>query len=238
MKAVILAGGLGERLRPLTKIIPKPLLPVGEQSVLEITLLAMKNHGIKEISVALNYQSELFRAFLGDGNRWGLTIYCSQEQTPLGTAGPLRLFAERLTEPFIVMNGDILTSLDFRSIMKSHVDSGALLTVATKELSLPLRYGIVDTKQGRIYSIREKPNLYAEVVAGIYVCNPSILSIIPEGKTYSMIDVMKHLLDNQMLVHHYPLHDYWLDIGQMEDYERAQELYAQGIFSREEEKCK
>ncbi|MCC7438555.1 MAG: NTP transferase domain-containing protein [Armatimonadetes bacterium] len=235
MKAVILAGGLGERLRPLTKIIPKPLLPVGEQSVLEITLLAMKNYGVKEILIALNYQSELFRAFLGDGSRWELTISCSQEQAPLGTAGPLRLFADRLTEPFIVMNGDILTSLDFRDIMKNHIDSGAILTVATKGITLPLRYGIIDTEQGRICSVREKPNLYAEVVAGIYVCNPSVISVIPEGATYSMIDVIKYLLDNQMLINHYPLHDYWLDIGQMEDYERAQELYAQGIFSRENE---
>lgn len=233
MKAVILAGGLGERLRPLTKIIPKPLLPVGERSVLEITLLAMRDHGIKEIFIALNYQSELFRAFLANGERWGITIHCSQEQTPLGTAGPLRLFTKYLTEPFIVMNGDILTSLDFQDIMNSHVQSQAALTVATKELALPLRYGVVQTRNEYIYGIQEKPNLYAEVVAGIYVCNPSVVSIIPEEIPYSMIDVMKYLLNKNILVHHYALRDYWLDIGQMEDYERAQELYAQGVFSNE-----
>ena len=231
MKAVILAGGLGERLRPLTKIIPKPLLPVGEQSVLEITILSMKNYGITEIYVALNYQSELFRAFLSNGERWGVTIHCSQEQTPLGTAGPLRLFDKQLTEPFIVMNGDILTSLDFQDIMDSHIKSKSSLTVATKELALPLRYGVVQTQEKYINDIQEKPNLYAEVVAGIYVCDPSIISIIPKNSSYSMIDVVKYMLNNNQLIHHYKLRDYWLDIGQMDDYERAQELHAQGAFS-------
>jgi len=128
------------------------------------------------------------------------------------------------------MNGDILTSLNFQDIMGNHMRSQAELTVATKELVLPLRYGVVQSHKNYINDIQEKPNLYAEVVAGIYVCNPSILSIIPEDVPYSMIDVIKYLLINSKLIHHYVLKDYWLDIGQMDDYERAQELHAQGVF--------
>lgn len=230
MQAVILAGGLGERLRPLTKIIPKPLLPVGEQSVLEISLLTMKKSGIDEIFVALNYQSELFRAFLSDGSKWGLTIRCSQEEFPLGTAGPIALFAEELREPFVIMNGDILTSLDFGDLMAAHRRTGAALTVATKQITLPLRYGVVDTVEGRITALREKPNVHAEVVAGIYACNPEAIRYIPTGKSFSMIDLMNVLIAEGLPVYQYQLHDYWLDIGQMDDYERAQELYAQGVF--------
>ncbi len=225
-----MAGGLGERLRPLTKIIPKPLLPVGEQSVLEISILSMKRCGVDQIFVALNYQSELFRAFLADGSRWGLSVECSQEDHPLGTAGPVALFAERLTEPFIVMNGDILTSLDFRDMMRAHLEHGAVLTVATKQITLPLRYGVVEATEGRITALREKPNVHAEVVAGIYICNPEAVDLIPRDVSFSMIDLMNLLLEQGRPVFQYQLHDVWLDIGQMEDYERAQELYAQGAF--------
>lgn len=230
MDAVILAGGLGERLRPLTKIIPKPLLPVGERSVLEITLLGLKRSGVRRIFVALNYQSELFKAFLGDGSRWGLQIECSVEDQPLGTAGPLRLFADRLRRPFIVINGDILTNLNFRALLQYHRRHKALITVVTKELALPLRYGVVTAEGDYVRRLEEKPNIYAEVVAGIYACEPDVLHHIPPQKYYTMPQLIHQLLDMGLPVARFPLRDYWLDIGQMEDYERAQQLYAQGAF--------
>ncbi len=230
MDAVILAGGLGERLRPLTKIIPKPLLPVGERSVLEITLLGLKRSGIRRVFVALNYQSELFKAFLGDGSRWGLAIECSVEDIPLGTAGPLRLFANRLRRPFVVINGDILTNLNFRTLLQYHRQQKALLTVVTKHIVLPLRYGVVTACHGYIQRVEEKPNISAEVIAGIYACSPEVLAYIPPRTYYTMPELIQRLLAEGKPVAQFPLHDYWLDIGQMEDYERAQELYAKGAF--------
>ena len=230
MDAVILAGGLGERLRPLTKIIPKPLLPVGERSVLEITLLGLKRSGVRRVFVALNYQSELFKAFLGDGRRWGLQVECSVEDTPLGTAGPLRLFADKLRRPFVVINGDILTNLDFRRLLRYHRQMRACLTVVTKEIVLPLRYGVVTAEGGYIQRIEEKPNLSAEVVAGIYACSPHALEYIPEGTYYTMPELIQRLLLEGKPVAQFRLQEYWLDIGQMEDYERAQQLYAEGAF--------
>ncbi len=232
MDAVILAGGLGERLRPLTKIIPKPLLPVGERSVLEITLLALKRSGVRRVFVALNYQSELFKAFLGDGSRWGLSIECAVEDTPLGTAGPLLLFAERLRRPFLVINGDILTNLNFRTLLQYHRRQKAILTIVTKQIVLPLRYGVVIAHGGYVQKVEEKPNIAAEVVAGIYACNSEVLRYIPPRTHYTMPELIQCLLRVGKPVAQFPLHDYWLDIGQMEDYERAQQLYAQGVFNQ------
>lgn len=230
MDAVILAGGLGERLRPLTKIIPKPLLPVGERSVLEITLLGLKRSGVRRVFVALNYQSELFKAFLGDGSRWGVQVECSVEDVPLGTAGPLRLFAPQLRRPFVVINGDILTNLDFRQLVRYHRRMRAWLTVVTKEIVLPLRYGVVSAEGGYIRRVEEKPNLSAEVVAGIYACSPQVLRYIPERTYYTMPELIHRLLADGKPVAQFQLQDYWLDIGHMEDYQRAQELYAEGAF--------
>jgi Nucleoside-diphosphate-sugar pyrophosphorylase involved in lipopolysaccharide biosynthesis/translation initiation factor 2B, gamma/epsilon subunits (eIF-2Bgamma/eIF-2Bepsilon) len=232
MDAVIMAGGLGERLRPLTKIIPKPLLPIGERSVLEITLLALRRSGVRRIFVALNYQSELFKAFLGDGSRWNLSIECSVEDTPLGTAGPLRLFAPKLRRSFIVLNGDILTNLDFRELLRFHRRRKAMLTVATKRITLPLRYGVIDATEGWIRQVQEKPNLSAEVVAGIYACHPAVLKFIPPNRYFTMIELIQRLLAEGLPVAQFPIQDYWLDIGQLEDYEQAQQLYAQGVFDR------
>jgi len=231
MDAVILAGGLGERLRPLTKIIPKPLLPVGERSVLEITLLALKRSGVRRVFVALNYQSELFKAFLGDGSRWGLRIECSVETMPLGTAGPLRLFASQLRRAFLVINGDILTNLNFRTLLQHHRRSKAMVTVVTKQLSLPLRYGVVTARDGYIERVEEKPNISAEVIAGIYACEPAVLEYIPPQTYYTMPELIQRLLQEGKPVAQFRLQDYWLDIGQMEDYERAQQLYDQGAFA-------
>jgi NDP-sugar pyrophosphorylase family protein len=224
MQAIIMAGGLGRRLRPFTQIIPKPLLPVGERSVLEITISSMKNHNIKEIFVALNYQSELFKAFLGDGKKWGIHIECSEEKQALGTAGPIKLFKDKLDESFIVMNGDILTNLDFQKLMDFHLDRCAALTIATKEIIMPLRYGTVDSKNFKISAVMGKPNIHAEVIAGIYACNKEVLDFIPDNAYFTMIDMIKVLLDNNLPLFQFRIRDYWLDIGQMDDYQKALEL--------------
>lgn len=226
-----MAGGLGERLKPLTKVIPKPLLPIGEKSVLEILLTQLKECGFNELYVALNYQSSLFEAFL-DSGKWGIKINCSKEEIPLGTAGPIRLFANELTEPFLVINGDILTSLDFRALRDFHISQNVLMTVVTKAITIPLRYGIVKSEDKKIVSIQEKPDVIVDIVAGIYFCEPKIIEFIPTEKYYTMIDLIHDLLKYKHLMSRFHLHDYWLDIGNMEDYEKAQQLYTEGIFEK------
>ncbi len=233
MKAVIMAGGIGQRLRPFTQVIPKPLLPVGEQSVLEIIIQALSQQGFEEIFLALNYQSSLFEAFFGDGSKWGVKISYSIEEKPLGTAGPLEPIKNLLTEPFLVINGDILTNLDFTKLAEFHRASEALLTVCTKEIHMPLHYGVVHSEKSRIVRIDEKPDVIAEVIAGIYILSPEAVSFIPRDAFYTMVDLLHDLMKSDKRVVQYHLDGYyWLDIGQMDDYQKAQDLYREGIFSK------
>jgi NDP-sugar pyrophosphorylase family protein len=224
MKAVIMAGGLGERLRPFTQIIPKPLLPVGNKSVLEIQILNLKAHGAVHIYLALGYRQDLFEAYFGDGSKWGVTMHYSAEEKPLGTAGPLTLLRQFLDEPFLVMNGDILTNLNYAQLRKAHLDSGAAVTVVTKVILLPLQYGVVKHDDNRVLDIEEKPSLSAEINAGIYFMNPEVIDLMPFGVAYSMDDLLRKMIAENHPVARFPLTDYWLDIGQMADYEKANNL--------------
>ncbi|MBU2637807.1 MAG: NTP transferase domain-containing protein [Nanoarchaeota archaeon] len=229
MKVVIMAGGLGTRLRPLTHIIPKPLLPLGEQTILEITINKLKNHGFKEFILATNYKSDLFAAYLKDGSQLGVSITYSKEAKPLGTAGPLKLLASELNEPFIVINGDIITNLDFSKLYSTHISSKAKMTVVTKILQTPLQYGVITAEGDSVSAIEEKPNLKFEILAGIYVLSPEVLNIIPEGM-YNMPQLIRDLISCGENVRKYVLEDYWLDVGQMESYEQAQKDVKEGII--------
>lgn len=235
MKAVIMAGGLGQRLKPLTMVIPKPLLPIGESSVLEILVTQLRDCGFKELFVALNYQSSLFEAFLSS-DKWNMKIVCSKEEIPLGTAGPIKLFKEYLTEPFLVINGDILTNLDFRKLRKFHGDQKVVMSVVTKVITIPLRYGIVQSVDDKIVSIQEKPDISSDIIAGIYFCDPRITEFIPDNKSFSMIELLHGLMKHNEPMAQFHLHDYWLDIGNMEDYEKAQDLYSEGVFAMDNKK--
>lgn len=229
MKVVIMAGGLGTRLRPLTHIIPKPLLPLGEQTILEITINKLKNHGFKEFILATNYKSDLFEAYLKDGSHLGVNITYSRETNPLGTAGPLKPLALQLKEPFIVINGDIVTNLDFSKLYKAHLASKAKITVVTKMLQTPLQYGIIKAKGDSVSDIEEKPNLKFEILAGIYVLNPETLYSLPNGM-YNMPQLIRDLIKAGDSVKKYILEDYWLDIGQIDRYEQAQKDAKEGLI--------
>lgn len=229
MKVVIMAGGLGTRLRPLTHIIPKPLLPLGEQTILEITINKLKNQGFKEFILATNYKSDLFEAYLKDGSHLGVNIAYSRESYPLGTAGPLKLFASSLTAPFIVINGDIITNLNFTRLYQTHINSGAKITAVTKLLQTPLRYGVVTGEGDTVSGIEEKPNLKFEILAGIYVIDPSVLEAMPDG-AYNMPQLMRDIITAGHSVKKYLLEDYWLDIGQIDSYEQAQKDVKEGII--------
>ena len=225
-----MAGGLGTRLRPFTHIIPKPLLPVGEKSILEITIHKLSEQGFEEVILAVNYKSNLFESYFGDGADFGLKMTYSTEKERLGTAGPLLLAKDKLDKPFLVLNGDILTNMDFTKLHESHVNSGADFTLATKKIQLPLHYGVVEKDGDRITGIVEKPKLESEISAGIYFINPDVLALIPPNQVYNMTELMRALIGDGRNVCAYPLSEYWLDIGQLGDYERAQEDFEKGLI--------
>lgn len=230
MKAVIMAGGIGQRLRPLTHIIPKPLLPVGERSVLEITINNLKEHGCTEVVLATNYKSDLFESYFGDGSKFGIHVVYSKEEKPLGTAGPLLLVRHLLHEPFLVMNGDILTNLDFNKLRKTHLSSGADITIVTKIIEIPFHYGVVESEGDQVIGLAEKPVMKNEILAGIYYLSPSVLDMIPLDTFYHMTTLIKDMIDQGKEVKKHVLADYWLDIGQMEDYHKAQDDYKNGYL--------
>jgi NDP-sugar pyrophosphorylase family protein len=226
MKAVVLAGGLGTRLRPFTEVIPKPLLPLGEKSLMEVQITSLRDHGFDEIFVATNYMADYVEAFLGDGSRFGVKLSFSRETNPLGTCGPLSLLKGSLTKPFLMMNGDILTKLDFRAFHDWSLRRESLLAVATKIISTPFRFGSVQVDdQEQIVELQEKPDLKMEVLAGIYCMKPGIFDLIPDNE-YFGIDMLLHkMLATRRPVSRFLIRDYWLDIGQVEDYSKARDAY-------------
>lgn len=225
MKAVILSGGLGSRLRPFTEVIPKPLLPIGEKAVLEIQIEHLGRHGFKDIYLATNYKSDYIENFFGDGSKYGVRLIISKEIKPLGTAGPVRLLQDELTEPFLVMNGDILTQLDYSKLISYACQRDSLLTISTKEIVTPFQFGNIFTEGDYVTGIEEKPNIKTTILAGIYVFKPELLDIIPADTYYGMDSLIKDMLARGMKISHYPISEYWLDIGQIDDYEKAQDIY-------------
>lgn len=228
MQAVIMAGGLGTRLKPFTEIIPKPLLPLGEKSVLEIQVTTLRRFGVDEIFVATNYMSDLVAAFLGDGSRFGVKVHISREQKPLGTCGPISLLKSRLRGPFLVMNGDILTKLDFRKFYDSAVAQNAPLILGTKLIATPFYFGnVIVDEDDRVVGIDEKPELVTEILAGIYCMKPEVFSFIPENTYFGMDMLITNMLSQGQHISRYLIDEYWLDIGQIEDYTKARNTYQQ-----------
>lgn len=227
MKAVILAGGLGSRLRPFTEVIPKPLLPIGEKSVLEIQVERLRLHGFDEIFLATNYKSEYIENFFGDGSRYGVKLRISKEETPLGTAGPLTLLKDDLKESFLVMNGDILTLTDFSRFYKFAISRESLLSICVKKEIMPFAFGNIFFNGDTVTGIQEKPNFETYILAGIYMMKPAIFDYIPIGEYFGMDSLIKKLLASGSQMTKYEIEEYWLDIGRIDDYEKAQEIYNQ-----------
>jgi NDP-sugar pyrophosphorylase family protein len=224
-RAVILAGGLGSRLKPFTQAIPKPLLPIGEKSVLEIQIQRLVQFGFSKIFIAANYKADYVESFIGDGKRLGAEVVFSKEMKPLGTCGPLTLLKSQLQEPFILMNGDILTTIDFSRLYDFGVRSQSCLTVATKELRTPFNFGSVRSRGDFIDGIEEKPDLVHEIVAGIYFMSPEVFAHIPEDTYFGMDQLIKNLLGSGIPIGRYLMQEYWLDIGRLDDYNEAQTAY-------------
>lgn len=225
MKAVILAGGLGERLRPFTQAIPKPLLPIGEQSLLEVQLTNLARHGFDEVYIATNYKSEYIENFIGDGKQFGVHTMYSRETKPLGTCGPLSLLRAQLNAPFILMNGDILTTIDFRKFYDYGATQRSDFTVGTKNIITPFSFGKVHLEGNRIIKVEEKPEIYTEIIAGIYFMRPAILELIPDDTYFGIDNLIELMLREDRAVTRYLIEEYWLDIGRVEDYSVAEEAY-------------
>jgi len=225
MKAIILAGGLGTRLKPFTEIIPKPLLPIGEKSVLEIQIERLKKFGFTEIILATNYKSHYIENYFGDGARYGVKLKVSKEDKPLGTAGPLLLLKDELTEPFVVMNGDILSLIDFEDLYTFASKQETLLTISVKKEITPFAFGNISFEGDIVTGIEEKPDIVMYILAGIYVMKPDILNLFPENEYFGMDTLIKKMLEMKIPISRYDLRDYWLDIGRLNDYEKAQEAY-------------
>ena len=233
MKAVILAGGLGTRLKPFTEVIPKPLLPIGEKAVLEIQIEHLRNHGVTEVYLATNYKSNYIENFFGDGSRYGVKLTISREEKRLGTAGPLKLLEDRLTEPFIVMNGDILTNVNFGVIHRFSEEQDSLLTITVKKMIMPYAFGNIFFDGDRVTGIEEKPNIVTHALAGIYVMKPGIFAHIPDDY-YGMDQLILKLLSEHLPVAKYEIKDYCLDTGRVDDYELAQQDFQKNFYGEEE----
>ena len=223
--AVILSGGLGTRLKPFTEVIPKPLLPIGEKAVLEIQIERLNKFGIKHVILATNYKSNYIENFFGDGSRYGIKLEISRENKPLGTAGPIKLLKDKLHDPFIVMNGDILSLVDFTRLYDFASSMDSLLTVSIKKIITPYAFGNIYFNGDFVTSVEEKPNIITYALAGIYVMKPRIMDLIPDYQYFGMDMLIKKMLEQHILITKYEIHEYWLDIGQLQDYEKAQTIY-------------
>ena len=221
MLSVIMAGGEGTRLKPYTQVIPKPLLPIGEKPIMEIVIKQLKNEGFDDFIVTTGYQGDLIKAYFQDGRKFGVTIEYTTEEKKMGTAGALSLIEKTITEPFLIMNGDILTDMSLRRFMDTHISSGAALTVGIIKYKLDIPYGVIKST-GRIFeSIEEKPRYFFDVGAGIYAASPELLDYIPKGEKMDFPELIKVLKEDSRDVECFEIDEYWKDIGIMEDFEQA-----------------
>jgi NDP-sugar pyrophosphorylase family protein len=219
---VILAGGKGVRLRPYTTVIPKPLVPIGEQySILEIVLRQLASKGFTRATLAIGHLGQLIRAYVGDGAQWGIEVDYVHEESPLGTVGPALMVLDRLPEHFLLMNGDILTDLDYADLMDSHVASGAPLTVATYERVHQVDFGVLDVADRHVTNFTEKPPLSYSVSMGIYGVSKRHLERYTPGLPYGFDELMLDLIERGTLPASYHFDGFWLDIGRPDDYDQA-----------------
>jgi dTDP-glucose pyrophosphorylase len=227
---VLMAGGLGARLRPLTTNTPKPMLPVGGKPILETVIGQFKKHGYSHFAISLNYKGEQIRDHFGDGSKMGVEITYIDENQRMGTAGALGLLPAVPSEPFFVMNGDILTQVDFESLMDFHVRNQSAATMCIREFGMEVPYGVVRLNKDTIVSIEEKPVQQFYVNAGIYVLGPSALSLVPSGMPLDMTRLFEMAVEKGLPTLSFPIREYWMDIGKMDDYDRANREF-NGLFN-------
>jgi len=218
---MLMAGGLGSRLRPLTDECPKPLLKVGSKPLLEIILENFLEYGFRKFYISVNYKAEMVKEYFGDGSRWGIEIRYIHEDQRLGTAGALSLLPERPALPLIVMNGDLLTKVNFQHLLDFHAEHRARATMCVREYDFQVPYGVVRIDHHRVLGIDEKPVQRFFVNAGIYVLEPEVLDLIPSATYFDMPELFTRLIGQNHETAVFPIREYWLDIGHMDDFARA-----------------
>jgi dTDP-glucose pyrophosphorylase len=219
---VLMLGGLGTRLRPLTQTLPKPMLKVGNRPILEHIMETLVSQGFNEFYFCINYLGHMIRDYFGNGEKWGGTIHYVEETKRMGTAGALSLLPHAMQTPFLVMNGDLLTKLDFKALMDFHIAQKAVASMCVREHEHQVPYGVIDLNDNRIARVVEKPVYRYWVNGGIYALSPQALDFVPKDEFFDMPTLVDHLIERQLNVSAFQMQDYWLDIGQMPDFEQAQ----------------
>lgn len=224
-RAIILAGGKGTRLKPYTVVLPKPLMPIGDFPILEVVIRQLAKNGFEHITITVNHQAEIIKAFCGDGSRWGIKVDYSLESKPLSTMGPLKLIND-LPENFLVMNGDILTDLNFSDFYNTHVADKQLFSISSYRRTEVSEYGVLEVDENNtLRGFKEKPKHHYLVSMGIYMVNRKVLDFIPEDTFYGFDTLMLDLLKKHKNVGVKPFDGYWLDIGRPDDYMQAIEEF-------------
>lgn len=232
---ILMAGGLGTRLRPLTDKVPKPLLKVGSKPILETIIENFIDSGFHRFYLSVNYKSEMIEKYFGDGSRFGVEIKYIHEKKRMGTAGALFFLPEKLTEPAIVMNGDLLTKVDFGEFVDFHTEQKAMATMGVREYSYQIPYGVIDYNGKEIVKINEKPTQSFFVSAGMYVLSPEAVAHVKEEKFLDMPDLFNQLIAEKEKTTVYPIREYWMDIGRIDDFEQAQKDYEDVFVSQGDE---
>ena len=230
VSALVMAGGLGIRLRPLTDTVPKPLLPVGDKPIMEYTIQQLSAAGVRRVLVSTHYKAEAFHSHFGDGARFGIEMEYVQEEQPLGTAGALRLM-EQPSEPILVINGDVLTQVNYHAMLSFHQEYAAQMTVGVTQYEFEVPYGVVEIDGVEIRALVEKPHMRHFVNAGLYLLEPSVLEHIPEGQRFDMTDLIQAVIGAGQRVVSFPISEYWRDLGQHGDYVQAEkDVSDEGLF--------
>ena len=228
-KVILMVGGLGTRLRPLTNDMPKPMLDVGNKPILHTIVENFAKYGYTDIIMCVNYKSEIIKEYFGNGDKFGVKIEYVLESKRMGTAGALSLLQKRPKDDFFVMNGDLLTNVNFEYLHEYHKDSNALASICIRKYEMQVPYGVVNVRANKVTSIEEKPTQSFFVSAGIYMFSPIVLDFIPKGVFYDMPTLFSELLKHDFPIHPFPIREYWLDIGRMDEYRRANDEY-EGVF--------
>lgn len=224
-KVILMVGGLGTRLRPLTENTPKPMLKVGNKPILQTIVEKFAEHGYINIVMCVNYKSNIIQDYFGDGKEFGVNIEYILENQRMGTAGALSLLKEKPAEPFFVMNGDLLTNVNFEYLHDFHISNNSMGTMCVREYDFQVPYGVVNLENSKILSIEEKPTHKFFVSAGIYMLTPDALKYIPKNKFYDMPTLFEKLISEKQNTISFPLREYWLDIGRIEEFEKANNEY-------------
>jgi dTDP-glucose pyrophosphorylase len=226
-RVILMVGGLGTRLRPLTEHTPKPMLKVGNKPILQTIIEKFAEYGYVNITLSVNYKSHVIQDFFGDGGNFGVNIDYVFEEQRMGTAGALSLLKNLPKEPFFVMNGDILTNVNFEHLHQYHLENNSIATMCVREYDFQVPYGVVNLLNNRITTIEEKPVHKFFVSAGIYMLSPETIYEIPENQFYDMPTLFEKLIEQKKVCVSFPLREYWLDIGRVEDYQKANREYSE-----------